>query len=192
MSHQGPPRYVLLSSGSGGSNALTRGSPFAHLASIHYQYADDQPLQLLPPGSDIVLVMDIEDAPVGSRSNVPNVRSLSSDVVVTSVKVSEVPGANLSPSLTPLEDLADNPNMYVIDLAARGQGTIRPSNEAEVVDHTFISRFKEKNDYLRRILDYGETAPRQPSSPLTADPNANFSTPSTSSLSPPPEASYSS
>lgn len=111
---QGPPRYVLLSSG-GPSNAYTAspllgGSPFAHPASIHYHYADDPPIQLLPPGNDTILVMDVDDI-----ASAPAVRSLSSDVVVTGVKVSQVPGV---PSAAP-DDMSSNPNMYVIDLAGR-------------------------------------------------------------------------
>ncbi|KAG8857201.1 hypothetical protein FRB96_005875 [Tulasnella sp. 330] len=88
--------------------------------------------------------MEIEDPPTGMATNIPNVRSFSSEVVVTAVKVSEVPGANIAPSLSE-EDLTANPNMYIIDLAERGgHGTARPLNEAEVIDHTFISKFKSK------------------------------------------------
>ncbi|KAG8889555.1 hypothetical protein FRB98_003824 [Tulasnella sp. 332] len=129
--------------------------------------------------------MEIEDPPTGMATNIPNVRSFSSEVVVTAVKVSEVPGANIAPSLSE-EDLTANPNMYIIDLAERGgHGTARPLNEAEVIDHTFISKFKSKNDYLRRVLEYSDSAIRQPSSPRTVDPNVHVT--STPSLSPPPE-----
>lgn len=115
---QAPPRYVLLSTTSLSTNGPSRSadvSPFVHPASISYQYADDPPLQLLPLGLDTLIVMDVDEISVDST---PAVRSLSEGVVVTGVRVSEVPGASIAPSLA-LEDVAANPNMYVIELSAR-------------------------------------------------------------------------
>jgi hypothetical protein len=70
---------------------------------IHYHYADDPPLSLLPPVSGAqVLVMDFDP----SSSNPPRVQSLSEDVVVTGVQVTEAATEGRE---------GTNSNMYLVE-----------------------------------------------------------------------------
>lgn len=111
---QDPPRYVLIASDAVRGPAS---STLSHPAIIHYQYADDPPVNVIPPlgGQHTVLVMEFDESdPMGY----PTVRSLSEDVVVSGIKVSEAPGATgaRSPGTAGANT---NSSMYVIETSMK-------------------------------------------------------------------------
>lgn len=81
-----PPYYILVSHSTlvnttGGTSPTSLGHPI-----IQYHYADDSPLSLLPHTADEhVLVLDYD--------NVATMKSISKNLAVTGIKVSEAPGA---------------------------------------------------------------------------------------------------
>ncbi|KAG8927444.1 hypothetical protein FRC01_007490 [Tulasnella sp. 417] len=110
---QDPPQYVLIASDAVRGPAS---STLAHPAIIHYQYADDAPVNIIPQpgGQHTILVMEFDEADPMGR---PTVRSLSEDVVVSGIKVSEAPGATARSPGT--EGKSTNPNMYVIETSIK-------------------------------------------------------------------------
>ncbi|KAG8915304.1 hypothetical protein FRC00_005830 [Tulasnella sp. 408] len=131
---QDPPQYVLIASGAVRGPAS---STLAHPAIIHYQYADDAPVNIIPPpgGQHTILVMEFDESdPTGQ----PTVRSLSEDVVVSGIKVSEAPGATAARS-PGTEGKSMNPNMYVIQTSIKTPSSL--------------------NNDLRRVMAYGRQSP---------------------------------
>lgn len=116
---QDPPQYVLIASDGVRGPAS---STLAHPAIIHYQYADDAPVNIIPPpgGQHTILVMEFDESdPTGQ----PTVRSLSGDVVVSGIKVLEAPGATAARS-PGTEGRGVNPNMYVIQTSVKTPGSL--------------------------------------------------------------------
>ena len=102
-----PPYYLLVAQ----SNALASPANPASLSLSHpvieYHYADDPPASLVPQASgEHVLVLDYDPA----RPGPPTVRSLSRDLVVSAVRVTDAPGAAVAG-----EPTLRNNNMYVIE-----------------------------------------------------------------------------
>lgn len=110
-----PPYYILVShsnlsnniTASGvGTSSTSLGHPI-----IQYHYADDSPLSLLPQTQDEhVLVLDYD----GSRT-LPTIKSTSSRLALTGIKVSEAPGAAAAH-----DELKINRNdkMYILETCA--------------------------------------------------------------------------
>ena len=106
-----PPYYVLVAQSHAlGGPATAAPTSLSHPA-IEYHYADDVPGALLPqvPGQQ-VLVLDYDPG----RPGPPTVRSLSHDLVVSSVKVTDAPGAAVAG-----EPALRNNNMYVIETTTK-------------------------------------------------------------------------
>ncbi|KIO18810.1 hypothetical protein M407DRAFT_31524 [Tulasnella calospora MUT 4182] len=144
---QDPPQYVLIASDAARGPAS---STLAHPAIIHYQYADDAPVNVIPPpgGQHTILVMEFDESDPTAQ---PTVRSLSEDVVVSGIKVSEAPGATAArPPGT--EGRSANPSMYVIETSVKIPSSLP---ETESVDQNFIAHFKQRNNDLRRVMAYG-------------------------------------
>ncbi|KAG8990645.1 hypothetical protein FRB90_001688, partial [Tulasnella sp. 427] len=144
---QDPPRYLLIASDAVRGPAS---STLSHPAIIHYQYADDPPVNVIPPpvGTHTVLVMEFDESdPMGD----PTVRSLSEDVVVSRAKVSEAPGATPARS----SGTTANTHMYVIETSIK---VPNPPPAVESVDQAFIAHFKHKNNDLRRVMAYGRNS----------------------------------
>ena len=128
------PHYILISNSAfpstvGQPGPFLAGPPVSslfHPATIHYHYADDPPLQLMPlanqtTSSDpVVLILEHQ---VGSHlesnhGSPPLASSLSSTAVVTGVRVTDAPGAHVADHSgeSPGSEMIDG-KMYVIDLA---------------------------------------------------------------------------
>lgn len=102
-----PPYYVLVSqsslAGGNGPSATTLGHPC-----IQYHYTDDSPLALLPQSSDEhVLILDHY-----ASDRVPIMKSISRDLAVTGIKVSEAPGANAAHDELKIQR---NDKMYILE-----------------------------------------------------------------------------
>ena len=106
-----PPYYILVSNSPVSNVTLSVPSPttFSHPL-IEYHYADDSPQSLLPQHPDEhVLVVDYNPNEHGS----PAAHSLSPDLAVIGLKVTEAPGAGVAESGAP-----KNTNMYVLETIA--------------------------------------------------------------------------
>ncbi|CDO72317.1 hypothetical protein BN946_scf184977.g14 [Trametes cinnabarina] len=101
-----PPYYVLIAHSQSLSNPAAPPSTTLSHPVIEYHYADDPPNSLLPQQlGEHVLVLDYDPASPGP----PTVKSLSSDLAVSAVKVVDAPGAAVAG-----ERALRNNNMYVI------------------------------------------------------------------------------
>ncbi|TCD71241.1 hypothetical protein EIP91_011719 [Steccherinum ochraceum] len=140
-----PPYYVLVSH-TPHANPSSAPPPtiFSH-PTIEYHYADDPPDNLLPrvPG-EVVLVLEHHRSDDDSSEYVG--KSLTTELAVTSVRVTEAPGAGA------MDDGGKNGNMYVLDT------TVLPEEILEEEDYqspqSILARFKQRNTVLRRVLDY--------------------------------------
>ncbi|KAG8903369.1 hypothetical protein FRB99_003391 [Tulasnella sp. 403] len=170
--HRDPPHYTLLSktpippkpSTSASSTLDDARIPLSHPTVIHYQYADDPPLHLVPQPSHTILVMDFDD---GGTS----VKSLSEDVVVVGVREDVAPGADVVKSD---EASGVNPGMYVIETAVREPAGVAQRQSAAaggqtdvVVDQAFIAQFKQRNEFLKKVVAYGSTTHQAKASDAT-------------------------
>ena len=100
-----PPRYILVSHSSQSPNCSTPVKTLSH-PHIHYQYADDPPLSLLPTSpAEQVIVLDYD--PSGRTS--PHAQSISGPAAVTGVKVTDAPG-----HIPSGEDADWNDKMFVV------------------------------------------------------------------------------
>lgn len=108
-----PPQFTLLShSNLASSSSVTAVNPTTSLAhpSIQYHFRDDPPISLPHPQNKHVLIMDYDPrAPQSIR-----VQSLSSQLAVTSVKITDAPGAGPYGE----NDEPRNNKMYVIETVA--------------------------------------------------------------------------
>lgn len=107
-----PPYYILVSHSP--LDSQNTSSTLSHPV-VQYHYADDSPLALLPHTPDEhVLVLDYTDLTSSGvdSASVPTVKSISRNLAVTGVKVSEAPGA-----ATAHEELQINRNdkMYIVE-----------------------------------------------------------------------------
>lgn len=153
-----PPHYIFVSQGSlpaaGGAGQSTLTAPVLTFPIIHYHYADDPPLSLIPSkdrDNQPHIILDYDPA----SGQPPVVRSVSEGLAVTGIKVTDAPGV--------IKGVAKdkNPNMFVIE-AVSTSTTHRPGNnvssEAQndwLLDPSgTISRFKQRNTILREALEY--------------------------------------
>ena len=111
-----PPHYILVSNSpvSTGPLSVPSSTTFI-LPVIEYHYADDSPRGLLPqyPGEH-VLVIDYNP----NEQGIPVTHSLSADLAVTGLKVTEAPGAGVAENEAP-----KNTNMYVLETIAMPEET---------------------------------------------------------------------
>ena len=107
-SSSGLPRYVLISeSALSSTNYSTELATLVHPI-IHYRYADDPPI--CPQGSKAnLLIMDFDS----TAMNTPILSSLTPNLAVDNVVVSEAPGAVLGASGSDVGVMSNN-YMYVI------------------------------------------------------------------------------
>ncbi|TDL28681.1 hypothetical protein BD410DRAFT_781205 [Rickenella mellea] len=129
------PYYILLSQPS---------SSLVHPA-IQYHFADDPPISLLPssPG-ETVLVLDYDP----SSSNPPAAQSLSTNTAVTSVKVTDAPGAAVAKEGEPKR----NDKMFIIETIAETRAT--EDAEGTTNPYTILAQFRQRNAVLRSAMDF--------------------------------------
>jgi hypothetical protein len=109
------PYYVLVSQTPVASSAATGGPSFKSFIHpvIEYHYADDLPHALLPQtAQEHVLVLDYDP----TTGTVPIAHSLSTDLAVLGVKVTDVPAASSVTDDAPI--LKRNGKIYVIETTA--------------------------------------------------------------------------
>ena len=107
-----PPYYVLVaqSHALNNPNALPGPTSLSHPV-IEYHYADDRPEDLLPQDPDQhVLVLDYDPGSLAA----PTVRSLSHNLVVSALKITDAPGAAVAG-----EPALRNNSMYVIETTTK-------------------------------------------------------------------------
>ncbi|KZV75583.1 hypothetical protein PENSPDRAFT_748469 [Peniophora sp. CONT] len=142
----GPPRYILVSHSSQSPNCSASVKTLSH-PYIHYQYADDPPLSLLPSSpSEQVIVLDYD--PSGRTS--PRAQSISGPAAVTGVKVTDAPG-----HIPTGEDASWNDKMFVVHTTSLDESR-RPSAQASSTEdpQAILTRFRERNAVLRQVLEY--------------------------------------
>ncbi|KAG6381340.1 hypothetical protein JVT61DRAFT_5750 [Boletus reticuloceps] len=161
MSLHVPPYYILVSLQ---HNSPNQSNALVH-ADIEYRYADDSPLSLLSHFPDEhVLVFNYDPAAPAK----PTISSTSSQLALSGVKVLPAPGARVD------EDASKNDNMYILEvtstsddqyarqswcssscsiLARTGSG-VESSQTYLQNPKAIITRFKQSNADLRRILEY--------------------------------------
>lgn len=106
-----PPYYIFISNSSLLATQTSAPSSLLSHPNIQYHYLDDSPLSLLPQSPDEqVLVLDYDPANVTATS----VKSTSSSIAVTGIKVTDAPGAGV------VDDVETNKNdkMYVIQVSS--------------------------------------------------------------------------
>lgn len=105
-----PPYYIFISNNSLLANQSSSPSSLLSHPNIEYHYLDDSPLTLLPQSSDEhVLVLDYDPA----NPSAPIVKSTSSGVAVTGIRVTDAPGAGVVED----EETNKNDKMYVIQVS---------------------------------------------------------------------------
>lgn len=133
-----PPQYVLVQQSS---------SVLFH-PDIEYRYADDPPSSLLPrhPDEHVLVLYHSPDTPTN-----PTIKSTSSQLAVSDIKVLPAPGAGAEEDNAP-----KNPNMYVLQVttASDDQAGLETSQTFIQNPLAVVSRFKERNAAIRRILEY--------------------------------------
>ncbi|KAL1952027.1 hypothetical protein VTO73DRAFT_1176 [Trametes versicolor] len=140
-----PPRYLLVSHGQSLSNPAAPATTSLSHPVIEYHYADDAPTSLLPQPGEHVLVLDYDPA----RPASPTVKSLSPDLAISAVKVTDAPGAAVAGE----PPFRSNNNMYVIETTTKPIENGLDNDEQQSV-HEVLARYKQRNAILRRILDY--------------------------------------
>ncbi|CCM00950.1 uncharacterized protein FIBRA_02997 [Fibroporia radiculosa] len=161
-----PPYYVLISHNSLLNNvSVPASSSLAHPSVIQYHYADDSPHALLPqyPGEHI-LVLDYDP----SKLTLPTVKSLSSDLAVSGLRVTDAPGAGAAD-----DEPKRNDKMYILETTAvLEEKCISVEDNDNPSPHSILARFKQRNTILRRALQYPEADPEDQSDtePILASP----------------------
>ncbi|KAH7106994.1 hypothetical protein BKA62DRAFT_685715 [Auriculariales sp. MPI-PUGE-AT-0066] len=132
-----PPFYLMTAV----SSPLTGASMLVH-PGIHFQYADDAPLSLDPSTAHYTLVMDFD--PTHPQNSV--VHSLSPALAVSGLRVTDAQGAGA------------DAKMYVVETMSSDS---RASNESREVQTPamMLQRFKQRNELLRRALNYPPELP---------------------------------
>jgi len=148
------PYYIFVSNSS--LLSTTQGAPSSLLLhpGIQYHYQDDSPLELLPRSEDEhILVLDYDPTGLGQ----PSARSISSNIAVASLKVTEAPGAAASGS----DELpSKNDKMYIIHTSTLSTGA--SVTEDVSAPHVILAKFKQRNAVIRQCI---ETAVQQDPSP---------------------------
>ncbi|KAH7915358.1 hypothetical protein BJ138DRAFT_1054966 [Hygrophoropsis aurantiaca] len=153
-----PPYYILVAHSSlqhtsSGSHSNTLAHP-----DIEYCYADDSALSILPRSPDEhVLILNYDPG----QAHISTVKSTSSHLAATGLKISSAPGAGADE-----EDSGKNDNMYVLEVTSTSDDhASMESSQAYLHNpHAILTRFKQRNALLRRVLDY----PGLPTKPLRA------------------------
>lgn len=105
-----PPYYILVSQSALASNPQGPQSTSLAHPTIQYHYADDPPLSLLPQSpSEHLIILGHDPAQA-----TPTGKSISKDLIVSSVKVSEAPAAAASDD----EQGKRNDRMYILELTS--------------------------------------------------------------------------
>ncbi|KAF9821958.1 hypothetical protein IEO21_00388 [Rhodonia placenta] len=143
-----PPYYILVSHSAAPTNAPGVPSTTLSHPVIQYHYADDPADALLPqyPGEQI-LIIDYDP----NSSAAPAVKSLSSDLAVTGLRVTSPPGARAAE-----DDMGRNEKMYILET------TMLPEENMDEDEYmspsAVLTRFRQRNAVLRLALEYGDTA----------------------------------
>ena len=152
-----PPHYVLVSQTPLVSTSTAPGPSFKSFSHpvIEYHYADDLPHALLPRSTqEHVLVLDYDSA----SASQPVAQSLSTDLAVLDVKVTDAPAASSVTDDAPIP--RRNGKIYVIETTAvpsdvyvlsfhtiqhlSSRGISRPEEQDFETVHTLISEFKQR------------------------------------------------
>ncbi|KAI0079583.1 hypothetical protein K474DRAFT_1591668 [Panus rudis PR-1116 ss-1] len=127
--HSDPPHYVLVSHSSSLNNQSVP-TTFSHPI-VEYHYADDSPRNLLPRSPDEqVLILDYPEQAA------PTAKSLSPDVAVTGVKVTDAPGA------AGHEGGPKNNKIYVLDTTTLPEEVI--DEDTLHAPYAILARFKQR------------------------------------------------
>lgn len=154
------PYYIFVSNSSLLSTTQAAPSSLLLHPAIQYHYQDDSPLELLPRSEDEhILVLDYD--PAGLTQ--PSAKSISNNISVTSLKVTDAPGAAASGS----DELPiKNDKMYIIHTSTLS--TSASATEDISAPHGILTKFKQRNAVIRQCI---ETAvPQEPSSSDTVKP----------------------
>ncbi|KIJ45130.1 hypothetical protein M422DRAFT_207357 [Sphaerobolus stellatus SS14] len=143
-----PPQYVLLSHSNLVSSSSATSNTVSTLVhpSIQYQFRDDPPISVPHHQTKHVLVMDYDPASPQSL----HVQSLSPQLAVTSIKVTEAPGTAAHSE----DDEPKNNKMYVVETVAHQQSENRGSSNDDVPTAISLAAFKQRNALLRKALEY--------------------------------------
>jgi hypothetical protein len=148
-----PPHYILLSqttlpnsslSGTGAQASSTTATPTLAFPMIHYHYADDPPLSLIPSSKgketeqQQYIILDYDP---GSPHAPLLVRSISDGLAVVGVKVTDAPGIGQG------VDDGRNTHMYVIDTVYSGS-TVRYVTVI-ILDRNVLGRHVEMEPLAR-------------------------------------------
>ncbi|KAF8581376.1 hypothetical protein K439DRAFT_1311218, partial [Ramaria rubella] len=142
-----PPHYILLSHSnltSSSSTVATYPPSILTHPTIQYHFRDDPLLNLPDPHHAHVFVMDYDPA---SQEQV-YVQSLSPQLVITSLKITDAPGAGSVGE----DDEPKNMKMYVLETVAHPPSDKGTAGDAPAV--ISLANFKQRNALLRRALDY--------------------------------------
>jgi len=141
-----PPYYILVSHSPLSTNTPGVLSNALGHPQIQYHYADDSPLALLPQTpNEHVLVLDYDPTIPTS----PTAKSMSRNMVVTSVKVAEAPGAAADE-----DELKKNDKMYILETttASDDNSNLEVSQRERLAPEVILAQFKQRNAILRRAL----------------------------------------
>lgn len=110
------PCYIFVSNSSLLSTTQAAPSSLLIHPNIQYHYQDDRPIDLLPGSEDEhILVLDYDP----SGESRPSAKSISNNIAVTSLKVTDAPGAAVSGS----DDFpSKNDKMYIIHTSTLSTG----------------------------------------------------------------------
>ncbi|KAG7099396.1 hypothetical protein E1B28_001249 [Marasmius oreades] len=134
-----PPYYILFTQSSSSSLSNTLGHP-----TIQYHYADDSPLNLLPQSPDEHVLL-LDHGP--SSPAQPAVASTSKSMAITSLKITEAPGAAAA-------EEKHNDKMYIIETTS---SVDKPSRGEKQSSQMILAQFKQRNALLRRALTFNGT-----------------------------------
>ncbi|KAF9654317.1 hypothetical protein BDM02DRAFT_3106644 [Thelephora ganbajun] len=139
------PYYIFISNSSLLSTAQVAPSSLLLHPSIQYHYQDDSPLDLLPRSEDEhVLVLDYD--PMGFSQ--PSAKSISNNIAVTSLKVTDAPGAAASGSD---EFPSKNDKMYIVHTSTLSTGT--SATEDVSAPQPILAKFKQRNTVIRQCIE---------------------------------------
>jgi len=152
-----PPYYILVSHSNVSNNiAASRAGPSSTSLGhpvIQYHYADDSPLSLLPKTPDEhVLILDSNDTYMNA---IPTIKSISKNIALTGVKVSEAPGAAAAHDELKVKR---NDKMYILETCTTMEEKTMESSQVDLQNGQIaVNQFKQRNAILRRALDYPKT-----------------------------------
>jgi len=138
---------ILFYSSNSSLLSTTQAAPSSLLLhpNVQYHYQDDSPLDLLPRSEDEhILVLDYDP----SNLSQPSAKSISSNIAVTALKVTDVPGGAASGS----DELPNkNDKMYIIHTSTLSTGA--SATEDASAPHTILAKFKQRNAVIRQCIE---------------------------------------